>query len=156
LICIGALASPKLITILNPITFLARSPDLRAMPWIAAHIPGDSLIMISPFSWGYGLYAGSDGGYWIPTMTGRQTMPPPILYGLDTRPGQSKKISEFVARTIELAGDPQALAGLLKDNAIDYVYLGARGGVFSPSLLAGDPHFIEIYQREGVHIYLVK
>ena len=87
-------------------------------------------------------------------MTGRQTMPPPILYGLDAL--QNKNITKFVAQTIETAGDPPTLAKLLKDNAIHYLYLGARGGVFSPSLLASDPHFIELYQKDGVHIYQVK
>jgi hypothetical protein len=156
MLCIAGFASLKIISILNPITFLARQPDLQAMPWIETYIPGDSQIMINPFLWGYGLYAGSDGGYWISTMTGRRTVPPPILYGLDMDPEARKNTTEFIAQTITLAGDPQALADLLIDQDIDYVYLGARGGVFSPSRLAANPHYIELYQKEGVHIYQVR
>jgi hypothetical protein len=153
---IAGFASTKIIPILNPITFLAREADMQAMPWIEEHLPLESKIMVNPFLWGYSLYAGSDGGYWISTMTGRQTIPPPILYGLDNDSDRIKQTSELIAQSISFADDADNLAELLTRHNIDYIYLGARGGVFSPSRLMANSRFILLYQKDGVRIFQIR
>ena len=32
----------------------------------------DATVLINPFTWGYGLYAGNDGGFWISPLAGRK------------------------------------------------------------------------------------
>lgn len=153
---VGISAAGKIIPILNPITFLARQPDFQAIEWIDLHIPPGSKIMINPFLWGYGLYAGSDGGYWISALTGCLTIPPPVLYGMDNDQSRIKHTNEFIAASIESANDIDKLADLLRRENIRYIYLGARGGIFSPSKLVANQNFAPLYQKDGVWILQVR
>jgi hypothetical protein len=60
---VAILGARQLISIINPITVLSRSADLPAIEWVKANLPQDETIVINPFSWGYGIYAGADGGF---------------------------------------------------------------------------------------------
>jgi hypothetical protein len=140
-------AARQLVTILNPITFLDRQADHPALAWIQDHVPLQETILINPFAWGYGIYAGNDGGYWITPMTGRKTFPPPVLYGFDTNSARNRNISEFSRRVIEYSQDPQGLYDLLEELQIQYIYIGARGGVLSPRLLQESSLYEVIYHH---------
>jgi len=145
--------SKQLITIINPITILSRNADLPAIDWIRENIPENETIAINPFLWGYGLYAGSDGGYWIAPLSGRATIPPPVLYGLG--PG-SKMVKEQSQKVIDLSSDPSALWAFLSSNHLHYIYIGAKGGVLSAELLKNSTLFTNIYYRDSVWIFSVK
>ena len=145
--------SKQLITILNPITILSRNSDLPAIDWIHENIPENETIVINPFLWGYGLYAGSDGGYWISPLSGRATLPPPVLYGLG--PG-NKLVKEQSQKVINFSSNPSALWEFLTTNELHYVYIGAKGGVLSPELLTKSELFTNIYHRDGVWIFSTK
>ena len=76
---------------------LFRQADYPTMEWINKNIPANKTILINPFPWGYGLYAGNDGGYWISPLANRPTMPPPALYGLSPKLSRDvKQISKNV------------------------------------------------------------
>jgi hypothetical protein len=140
-----------LMTILNPATLLVRQGDLPAMQWIDANLPPDERILINPFAWGYGLYAGSDGGYWISPLTGRQTLPPPVLYGFG-KPEEEAAIIAASQKAIELAVDPAALASWMQAQGMRYLYIGPRGGVFSAQRLIGSGAFVEKYHQDGAWV----
>jgi hypothetical protein len=148
------LGAQKTLTILNPVTVLSRQPDLPALAWMQANLPEGETVLINPFLWGYGIYAGSDGGYWITPLTGHPTLPPPVLYGVSSKE-ITDKISQLCAQVIEQGQHPAALADLLQQNGIRYVYLGARGGVISPSALLESSDFHLRYQAEGSWVYEV-
>jgi len=152
---IGIYAGRQLIPILNPVTFLFRRGDAAAMQWIRQNIPAEETILVNPFSWGYGLYAGNDGGYWIAPLTGRKTIPPPVLYGLDDSQNNIRQTNQFIHQVIEKGSDPAALASLMQPQGIRFVYLGARGGVISPAALHGSPLFKLLYKEEGVYLFQV-
>ena len=78
---LSILGAQKQIGCLNPNTILYRQEDEAAMTWIKANVPEDETIVINPTGWGYGLYMGNDGGYWISPLTGRVTIPSNALYG---------------------------------------------------------------------------
>jgi hypothetical protein len=149
-------AARQLVTILNPVTFLARQADAPALAWIQANIPRDETFLINPFSWGYGLYAGNDGGYWITPIAGQRTMPPAVLYGFDTRRERIRQTSKLAQQVIDLSGDAQGLHDLLIHENIQYIYIGARGGALSPSLLQSSPAFDLLYQQDGAWVFQVK
>jgi hypothetical protein len=150
---VAFLGAKQLINILNPITIISRNADIPAIEWVENNIPMNETIVINPFAWGYGLYAGSDGGFWISPLSGRSTLPPPVLYGLG--PG-SKKIKEQSKQIIDLSSNPDALWGFLKDNQIQYIYVGAKGGVLSPDKLSSSEHYSNIYHKDGVWIFRIK
>jgi hypothetical protein len=157
LLCAGAslayIGARSLLPMMNPVTLLFRQADHPAMDWIADNIPPGETILINPFLWGYGLYAGSDGGSWIPPLAGRPTSPPPVLYGMDFGRPSISRVSDFNRQAVERAGDPAALNAWLHENNIHYVYLGARGGVFSPKKLRESGEFKLIYQGEGTWVF---
>jgi hypothetical protein len=152
MVYIVIIAAKNITSILNPITILSRKADISAIMWIKENIRTDKLILINPFPWGYGIFAGNDGGYWITPLTGIKTIPPPVLYGFT--PNDDRKfinqISQFV---IDNGSSAAELHDYLKSNDINYVYIGARGGPISPMALLNHAGFKSIYENQGVWIF---
>jgi len=142
-----------LVSIINPVTILTRSADIPAMDWINRNVPQGESFIINPFAWGYGAYAGSDGGYWISSLTGRQTLPPPVLYGLGEDSAEINQLSQDI---LNLGNEPIGLSQFLIDRQIKYLYLGAKGGMISPERLEASGLYLTIYQAGGVWIFMVK
>jgi hypothetical protein len=149
---LSLIASPKMISILNPITFLVRQDDINAMSWIRQNIPASSRILIHPFLWGYGMYAGNDGGSWIPALADRVTVPPPVLYGLTENKADLMRIQLISQRTLEYRNQPSELANWMALNQLDYLYVGGRGGEISPWLLQQSQNFRIVYHQDSVYI----
>jgi hypothetical protein len=147
-------AARQTLTILNPVTVLSRQPDLPALAWIETEIPQGETIAINPFLWGYGVYAGSDGGYWISPLTGHPTFPPPVLYGVSSTEVKDH-INQVCAQIIAQGKNASALADILRQNNIQFVYLGARGGAISPTALQASSDFQTLYQVNGSWIFKV-
>ena len=150
---ISYLGAKQLVAIINPITILTRNADLPAIQWISENIPEDETIVINPFAWGYGLYAGNDGGYWIESLSERLTIPPPVLYGLGS---DAKLISQQSQEITTLSIDPAAFRDYLLSSQYHYVFTGARGGVIPPAKLASSGLFTILYHQAGVWILSVK
>ena len=155
-LAVALAGAQAMLPILNPVTMLFREADRPALSWIQEHIPPDETILINPFSWGYGLYAGSDGGYWITPIAGRKTMPPPVLYGLGNPEPVAQPISEVSRQALEKSGRPVELHDLLTAHNIGYVYIGARGGALSPRLLQESPLFRMLYAENGAWVFQVQ
>lgn len=153
LIIIGA---RTMIPLLNPVTFLFRQTDYEAMQEIATSVPPGEVVAVNPFAWGYGLYAGNDGGYWISALAGRQTMPPPVLYGLENDREAVKHTSRLSQQLIEKSGQPDELASLMRQEGINYLYVGAKGGPFSMRLLQDDPNFELMYSGPGTGLFRLR
>ena len=146
-----------LLPVRNPATVLYRSADQQAMQWMRENLPEDARVQINPFSWGYSVYAGADGGYWIGPLAGRATNPPPVLYGLDTGPvSEILAISDANQEVLDLSGDAAALHRLLKDQGIAYVYLGSKGGGLSPQALLQSPYFQLLYAGNLTYVFEVE
>jgi len=132
-----------MLSVVNPVTIVATQDDIAAMEWIKQNVPSDAHFLINVREWQVGAYMGSDGGYWIPILTGHQTVMPPAIYTQGTRE-YIKEISE-VGKVISSAHsfeDPD-LRKLIEQNHITYVYLGARGGTLTPQMLL---------QARGAHL----
>ena len=142
-----------LLPILNPITLLSCAPDEPAIVWLDKHIPEGESVLINPFLWGYGIYAGQDGGSWITPLAGRKTLPPPVLYGMVNQPEKARAIIDQTSQVLDLNRDPEALYEYLRLEGIHYVFLGARGGALSPQALRDSPLFQLLYAEDGAWIF---
>lgn len=149
------LAARPLIPLLNPVTFLSRPADRLGIAWVAQNVPPEETVLVNPFAWGYGQYAGNDGGYWISAKARRITFPPPVLYGLSNSPEYIQEVNAVSQKVIDLADDPAALHALLQEQGIRYVYIGGRGGVLSAQALRDSPLFAPRYARDGVFVFEV-
>lgn len=143
----------NLIPILNPTTFLFRQADQPAMTWIEKNVPSGQSFLINPFAWGYGLYAGNDGGFWISPLTRHVTVPPPVLYGLDDNLDRVRQINEIIQKVMELHQKPVELYAYLESVNIHYIYIGARGGILSPDVLQNSGLFDPQYEQNGVWVF---
>ncbi|MBN1148874.1 MAG: hypothetical protein JXA78_16550 [Anaerolineales bacterium] len=143
----------NLLPILNPITFLFREADAPAIAWVAENVPAGETVLTNPFLWGYGLYAGQDGGAWIPALAGRASMPPPVLQALGDH-NNARQATEISRQIVERSKDPQALYDLMQAEGVQFIYLGARGGAISAQALRESPLFDLLYARDGVWIFM--
>ena len=149
---LALLGAKKLLPILNPATLLFRQADRSAIAWIDENLGENERFLINPFLWGYGLYAGQDGGFWINPLTGRGTLPPPVLYGLGEA-GLVRDITQTSRQVLEHGKDPAALHTLMQVQGINYIYIGRRGGAISPAALGQSALFETIYHQDGVWIF---
>jgi hypothetical protein len=150
------IAARTMIPLLNPVTFLFRQADLDAMLTIEKNVPAGEEVVVNPFAWGYGLYAGNDGGYWISALAGRQTMPPPVLYGLENNHEAVQHTSELSQQLIEKSGHPDELAALMRQEGITYLFIGAKGGVFSARLLQENANFEMLHEENGTWLFRLR
>ena len=152
-IVLAVFGARSLLPLLNPVTFLFKSADYPALVWMRENIE-DGEVLITPFLWGYGLYAGSDGGYWITPLTGLRTLPPPLLYWM-SEPEYRKEVRADCQMVLDIHDDPEALYHFMIDREIQFLYLGARGGVFSYRNFQYSPYFTTLYSEDGVWIFEV-
>jgi hypothetical protein len=153
-IFIALLGASKLLPTLNSDTVLFRSLDQQAIEWIKTNIPLEETIVINPVGWGYGLYMGQDGGYWISPLTGHQTIPPNVLYGLDTE--KRNLVNQFIENLIQSATEPRLIWALCHDQNLKFIFIGTRGGILSPLSLSKSPLFTTLYNQENTWVFEVK
>jgi hypothetical protein len=133
---------------------LMRQADEPAIDWIRESTPGDARFLVNPAPWSAYMYAGHDGGYWISPLARRQTVPPPVLYGLGSRE-EIDAINRVCAAVGNLAQDPAALWSLLRKWGITHLYIGARGGVLSAKALDNSEYFSTVYTGDGAWVFEV-
>jgi hypothetical protein len=151
----------------RPLEFaLASRPDLHAAAWIRGNIPQDAKFVVNYFfSYIDQLIVGSDGGWWLPLLTERQTNLPPLSYGIEDSSG-----AEYLLQTNALAQDVQengivdpAMIKELTEAGFEYIYVGQRQGqlnnpgkpVLDPEVLRHDAHFQVVYQQDRVWIFKI-
>ncbi len=150
-IVLAGFGARSLLPTLNPTTFLFRQADRPALQWIGENLPAREAILINPFLWGYGAYAGNDGGFWISALAGRPTLPPPVLYGFGSQE-EYYRVESICKQVISLGNKPEELWALLRSQNIRYVYLGRRGGPLSPADLTHSPRFRTLYHGAGTWV----
>lgn len=152
-------------------TQLVTNADMTAMDWIRENTPTDARFLVNSFPAysGY-LVAGSDAGWWIPLLTGRQSTLPPLTYGSERGPTADypHTVNSIAAALRERPltdGRPIAIdlttldaLAVLRDHGVRYIYSGARAyppnvDRINTALLRDDPHFRLIYDRDGVEIF---
>jgi len=146
--------SLDMLSIVNPVTVLATPDDVAAMEWIRENVPEGARFLINARHWQEGIYVGTDGGYWIPALTGRETTLPPAIYGF----GSSEYIAWVNALARVVAGpnldlDDEGVRQLLKERGVTHVYIGARGGNIRPQMLVDSSHWRLVYSNGAVWIF---
>lgn len=159
--------------VVEPGRQLLTPADERAMQWIRDNVPTNARFVVNTFpAYGGSLVAGTDGGWWIPLLTGRRTNLPPITYG-----SERAEQDVFYANTNRLAAalrgrplqDSTALridlttpanVQQLRDAQITHVYSGANAipgpegaDWIDTTLLRESSKFKLAYDQDGVEIF---
>ncbi len=145
-----------MLSIVNPTTVLATQEDVQAMEWIREHTAVDALFLTNARAWQLGIYVGTDGGYWIPQLTGRKALLPALSYAQGT-PEYVRRIAELSQLTSEVrdADDP-ALRSMLEREGVTHVYIGAKGGTLTPQMFLHSSGYQPVYCSGQVWIFEVR
>ena len=134
-----------------------RPSDLKAFTYITEQLPADAKFMVNlerfPFS--DILMVGSDGGYWIPLLTNRQTVVPPMTFTNErvASPDYADKLRQMEQLNSQMTSD-EGLELLAEEN-IGYIYIGERGGQIKAGDLLGSSHFKVVYEDKPIYIFEV-
>jgi len=140
------------VNVVNPVTVLVKDADLIAYGWIKAEIPEDALFLVNTRPWQLGMYMGTDGGWWIPLLTGRETTMPPVLYTMGA-PDYVEHVNRIADLTQRVALDDACVLDLLRQAGVTHVYIGAKGGPITPRSLLSSPHYRRVYSSGEVWIF---
>ena len=138
--------------IVNPVTVLANSSDVKALNWINENMLPDARFFINATPWQGQIYRGTDGGFWIMPITGRFTVAPPVAFGF----GNSEDVQRFLGwskRASEITQCDQDFWSLVKDANLDSAYIHDGAGNLQRQALESCRGVDKIYDREGVSIY---
>jgi hypothetical protein len=145
-----------MLSIVNPATVLATRDDMAAMDWIRRNVPSDARFLINVRHWQGGTYVGSDGGYWIPLLTGRGTTLPPAIYTYGSAE-YVKGINDLAEEIVAIESfDEESTSRLLRDNGVTHVYIGARGGSITPQMLMDGSYYRPVYSNGAVWIFRIQ
>ena len=150
---VAFLGAQQIMPILNEGTMLVRQADIPALAWAGNNLPENSLVATNPFLWGYGSYAGADGGYWLAPGSGIRSIPLPVAANASMA-GYAENNRVSLALT-QFGNNPEQLAKLLRKEGIAYVFSGQRGGPISPTALAASPAFKTLYHQDSVWIFYI-
>jgi len=135
--------------------YFVTEADLIAMNWIRENTPHNAIFAVNTIMWMPTIPHGTDGGYWIPYFTSRQTTAGTMLSGLGPKNYQDQLVRQSLAAE-RLVTEPDAveeLCGL----GVDFVYIGPMGDFsnsgLNPQLLLQDQNADLIYKQKGVYIF---
>lgn len=140
--------------VVNPGTVLATAADRDALVWMRATLPDEARFVVNTWEWVQGVYAGTDGGYWIPTLADRAAVLPPAQYAgawpLERVQAENALLAQL-SRAEDL--DDPALQAALTAREVTHLYLGTRPGMIQAEVMDTKPYAALIYRRAGVSIY---
>lgn len=152
--------------IVNPAFQLFTPADAAAVAWLRANTPPDARIFVNSFpAYSGTLFAGSDGGWWLPFLSGRQTNLPPITYGSeaadppDYRALVNADNAAMNAMIAQYTLDSDEVVAALRTAGYAYLYDGPAANppveLINPAVLADSARYELVYSHDGVSIWRV-
>lgn len=148
---------------LKPFQLFTRA-DERAARWIQQNTPEDATFLVnSMFAYGDSLIVGTDGGWWLPLITGRNTTVPPLIYGVETGPFPDyiRWINTLSSEIYDKGIVHPNVVSLIRERNITHLYIGQRQGsvnyagpeLLDPEIIRNSPDFRLIYHQDRVWIF---
>jgi hypothetical protein len=132
--------------------------DLESFEWIRTHIPGDARFMVNTYNFDFlaTYIIGSDGGYWLPLLTGRSSVVPPMNYSTERW-----EDPEFLSRLVSLhaldghLASPEAVQALCARH-VTHIYIGEHGGIIDTAALDESSYYSLLHREGNTAIYQLK
>ena len=156
LVVMAFIGGQGLVNIVNPVTVLATKDDVTALEWIKESTPSNAVFLVNEQIWQGQTYVGTDGGYWIPNLTGRRTTMPIVFYveGSPAYVADVNSLAQVIAAGPN-PDDPEFLA-LLRRHGVTHVYIGAKGGPLSLQRLQASNYYKPVYNSGTAWIFVVR
>lgn len=99
------------------------------------------------------LMFGNDGGYWIPLLTNRQSVMPPMTFTMEkvSDPAFADNLRAMESLNGQIA--TQEGVKLLGKEGITHVYVGEGNGLIDPDQLLTSPNYRLVYEDDPVYIF---
>ena len=163
---VALLGARDRLNVIDPNDRILAPADLRAFEWIRANTPPGARFLVDGFLIYDGRSAvGSDGGWWIPLLTGRaNTMPPqyPLLTERPYDPQYNQSVVDLVSNLRQSGVTSTQGIALLCRAHVTHVYIGqAQGSIglpppqpmLSAAALEQSPAFDVIYRQDKVRVF---
>ncbi len=141
---------------------LVTEADLAAMAWIQENTPADALFLINhTFAYSNSTAVGTDAGWWLPLLAGRQNTIPP-LSAQETRYPDAFQSNQFYRQVDQVELTDTSGYQLLQEAGITHIYLGQQNGqVWNESgqaplnaeVLRASSLYREIYHQDNVSVF---
>jgi hypothetical protein len=144
--------------IVNPYFALVKQEDLPALAWIKSNTSADARFLVnSEPAYGGGAEVGTDAGWWLPLLAGRQATLPPLLYGNEQAesPGYAAGVHRLAQTVRDGPADSPAVLQALRAAGVSHVFVGGRGGYLKPQELAALPAYEAVYQQDGAWVFRI-
>ncbi len=137
--------------------------DLAGAAWVRANVPPESSVFVNSFpAYGGAIYVGTDGGWWLPFLSGRRTNLDPISYGFEAaeQPEYMQLVIERNRAVLDHPVDSPAAAAALRAAGYEYIYDGPAANpaaeYLDPARIDASPSYERVYSRDGVTIWRVR
>ncbi len=145
---------------------LVLSPDLRAFQWVQDNLPAEARFLVNAHLTFYDTASvGTDGGWWLPLLAGRQTTIPPMNYSFEQEPwpGYRDWINDLYKQIQAKGIDHPDVIQELHQRGVTHVYIGQQQGQvsffgqfnFDMQALESSPNYHPVYSQDRVRIYEV-
>lgn len=146
---------------------LATRSDIRAAKWIKDNLPVESKILVNSFfAYGGTVIVGSDGGWWIPSLTQRKINLPPMPYTTERGPfsGYAQYVNDLRWLIEEKGYISPEVIDELQRRGIEYAYIGQKRGRvnYSGSTIMDAEEMIKsgfyepIYHEDGAWVLKIR
>jgi hypothetical protein len=141
-------------SIINPATILATKADITAIQWINDHVDPDARFLINAVTWQNAIYRGVDGGYWLLPLTGRFTIPPPVIFTWGDK-ATTRSINSMAKSISEVKTCDAAFWTIIADGKFTHLYIKDGVGSMQKEAFNTCPGIKRIYSSEGVTVYQI-
>lgn len=141
-------------SVINPSTVLVTQGDVDAINWIKDNTPENSSFFINVAHWQYGSYRGVDGGWWIQSLSGRNTNLPNALYGMGST-DFTDRVNEAAVKASRIEGCSEEFWGFVREHELTHIYLHQGRGAVHSGQFGDCPNVDLIYDKDNVFIYRI-
>ena len=148
----GVWRAPAFQSVVNQDTVIATAGDMAAVRWASGGTPADARFLTNTSGWLGPVDRGSDGGWWLLPLAGRQVSTPPVVYTY----APDAIVAQIQADTawLRMAGtaDDATIAAFMRQRGYSYVFATQRGTTLNTMRLRSSALFEEVYANATVSI----
>ncbi len=131
-----------------------RKTDVIAMEWIRQNVPTNGAFVadFTEFDWSPNWIVGIGPGYWIPLLTGRSSLIPPMIYPIESMDRNVQEDLDLLQRVYD-SQDVSDRLRILKQSRATYIFTGNWSTLFPPQQLSQTGDVKLIYRFDDVWVF---